>query len=140
MKNFTASDRKSLIRLASSLPKGDKSRRAILAGLSKVAGIKVTVGVFDTIGKDVVALRYKATSTDPNIFGPNKLESAIKNEMLSKKKEIESLGADFPSSREFDKEAVFDQRGKEKSSEYILRWNDDQYPSLEEVRKSGILK
>ncbi len=33
MKNLTSSDRKSLIRLAASLPKGDKSRRAILAGL-----------------------------------------------------------------------------------------------------------
>jgi len=37
MKNLTASDRKSLIRLASSLPKGDKGRRAILAGLNKVS-------------------------------------------------------------------------------------------------------
>jgi len=33
-KNLTASDRKSLIRLASSLPAGDDMRRAILAGLS----------------------------------------------------------------------------------------------------------
>jgi len=33
MKTLTASDRKNLIRLASSLPKGDKQRRAILAGL-----------------------------------------------------------------------------------------------------------
>ena len=37
MKNLIASDRKSLIRLASSLPKGDKSRRAILSGLEKKA-------------------------------------------------------------------------------------------------------
>ncbi len=37
MKSLTASDRKSLIRLAASLPKGDKSRRAILAGLSVAA-------------------------------------------------------------------------------------------------------
>ena len=36
-KNLTASDRKSLIRLASTLPKGSKERRAILAGLNKVA-------------------------------------------------------------------------------------------------------
>ena len=36
MKSLTASDRKSLIRLAASLPKGDKSRRAILAGLKQV--------------------------------------------------------------------------------------------------------
>jgi hypothetical protein len=37
MKSLTASDRKNLIRLAASLPKGDKSRRAILAGLSVAA-------------------------------------------------------------------------------------------------------
>ena len=41
MKNLTASDRKSLIRLAASLPKGDKSRRAILAGLNKSAFYKL---------------------------------------------------------------------------------------------------
>jgi len=34
MNNLTASDRKSLIRLASSLPAGDKGRRAVLSGLS----------------------------------------------------------------------------------------------------------
>jgi hypothetical protein len=33
MKNITASDRSALIKLASSLPKGDETRRAILAGL-----------------------------------------------------------------------------------------------------------
>ena len=37
MKTLTASDRKSLIRLASSLPKGSPERRAILAGLKKAA-------------------------------------------------------------------------------------------------------
>ena len=37
MKTLTASDRKSLIRLAASLPKGDEQRRAILAGLKKVS-------------------------------------------------------------------------------------------------------
>lgn len=37
MKTLTASDRRSLIRLASTLPKGSKERRAILAGLSKAA-------------------------------------------------------------------------------------------------------
>ena len=36
MKSLTAADRKNLIRLASSLPKGDKSRRAILAGLKSI--------------------------------------------------------------------------------------------------------
>lgn len=35
MKTVTAAERKSLIRLASSLPKGDTTRRAILAGLVK---------------------------------------------------------------------------------------------------------
>ena len=33
--NLTASDRKSLVRLASTLPKGSVERRAILAGLKK---------------------------------------------------------------------------------------------------------
>jgi len=47
MKNLTASDKKTLIRLASSLPKGDKSRRAILAGLSKVAAKKVVLEGLD---------------------------------------------------------------------------------------------
>jgi len=37
MKSLTASDRQSLIRLASSLPKGDKSRRAILVGLKSAS-------------------------------------------------------------------------------------------------------
>lgn len=37
MKNLTASDRSALIRLAASLPKGDQSRRTILAGLSREA-------------------------------------------------------------------------------------------------------
>lgn len=34
MKSLTSSDRRSLIRLASSLPKGNEQRRAILAGLT----------------------------------------------------------------------------------------------------------
>lgn len=37
MRNLAASDRSALIRLASSLPKGDENRRAILAGLNKVS-------------------------------------------------------------------------------------------------------
>jgi hypothetical protein len=47
MKSLTASDRASLIRLAASLPVGGGTRRAILAGLSKVAAdemIDVNVG------------------------------------------------------------------------------------------------
>lgn len=34
MKTLTSSDRESLVRLASGLPKGDETRKAILAGLS----------------------------------------------------------------------------------------------------------
>ena len=41
MKSITASDRTSLIRLASGLPKGDTTRRAILAGLAKTSAPKV---------------------------------------------------------------------------------------------------
>jgi len=37
MKVLTASDRKNLIRLAASLPKGSADRRAILAGLQKTS-------------------------------------------------------------------------------------------------------
>jgi len=37
MRNLTASDRAALIRLASTLPVGDENRRAILAGLARVA-------------------------------------------------------------------------------------------------------
>ena len=36
--NLTASDRKALIRLASTLPKGSQERRVILSGLKKAAG------------------------------------------------------------------------------------------------------
>ena len=41
MKNLTSSDRKSLIRLAASLPKGSEERRAILAGLNKKGKLKL---------------------------------------------------------------------------------------------------
>ncbi len=44
MKTLTASDRESLIKLASSMPKGDETRKAILAGLSnKIAFGKTKV-------------------------------------------------------------------------------------------------
>lgn len=44
--NITASDRASLLRLASSLPVGDESRRAILAGL-KVASFPTSISLSD---------------------------------------------------------------------------------------------
>ena len=53
MKLITASDRKSLIRLASSLPKGDKSRRAILAGLKKTATDKLTLRLDPSIHQEI---------------------------------------------------------------------------------------
>lgn len=53
MKNITASDRKSLIRLASSLPKGDKSRRAILAGLNKTAAKKLTLRLDPSVHQEI---------------------------------------------------------------------------------------
>jgi hypothetical protein len=37
-RTLTAQDRASLIKLASDLPKGSPERKAILAGLAKVAG------------------------------------------------------------------------------------------------------
>ena len=45
MKSLTASDRKSLIRLASSLPKGDKSRRSILNGLKSASFRTAYMGI-----------------------------------------------------------------------------------------------
>lgn len=40
MKTLTASDRSALIKLASSLPQGDETRKAILAGLQQTASEK----------------------------------------------------------------------------------------------------
>lgn len=42
-RKLTASDRKSLIRLANTLPKGSPERKAILAGLGKSAGDLATL-------------------------------------------------------------------------------------------------
>jgi len=50
MKSLAAADRKSLIRLASSLPKGDKGRRAILAGLKRIAASSYVLHRNPTIG------------------------------------------------------------------------------------------
>lgn len=42
-RTLTAKDRSSLLRLASSLPKGDAFRRSILSGLSKVSSDEINV-------------------------------------------------------------------------------------------------
>ena len=50
-RTLTASDRKSLIRLAASLPKGSEDRRAILAGLKTAGKVEIREGA------ELVALR-----------------------------------------------------------------------------------
>lgn len=51
--NLTSSDRSSLLRLAASLPAGDESRRAILAGLRESAsrGVHPLAGSRDTLSR-----------------------------------------------------------------------------------------
>ena len=61
---ITASDRKSLIRLAHSLPKGDKSRRAILAGLQKQGADS-----FSEVMKDAVRLFGNQVTLDEEMDG-----------------------------------------------------------------------
>ena len=58
-RTLTASDRKSLIRLASTLPKGSPERKAILAGLSKSANPKVVANdVFKALQKSLRGRDY----------------------------------------------------------------------------------
>jgi len=54
VKDLTATDRKALIRLASSLPKGSEERKAILAGLEKTAAsdVNLSKSQMDTLHKD----------------------------------------------------------------------------------------
>lgn len=69
MKNLTASDRESLIKLASSLPQGDETRKAILAGLKVVGSRSISVGFSDYIGD----MQFKVKAHDPNAenMGPD---------------------------------------------------------------------
>lgn len=64
MKNLTATDRKSLIRLASSLPAGDKSRRAIIAGLDKVAAKRIVLEGLDPATHKEIAKAFKKVYRD----------------------------------------------------------------------------
>ena len=61
MKTITASDRSALIRLASSLPKGNPERRAILAGLktARLADIPKAARVFEDSMADLKASAKK---------------------------------------------------------------------------------
>lgn len=52
MRKLTASDRESLIKLASSLPKGDETRKAILSGL-KTTSVDKTASVLSTKARAV---------------------------------------------------------------------------------------
>lgn len=73
--NFTASDRKALIRLASTLPKGSEERKTILAGLKARVGtdktalkkgqkVSVPSGVTDFQGKKVPPGSYTITNVN----------------------------------------------------------------------------
>lgn len=61
MKNLTASDRKSLVKLAASLPKGSPERKAILASLNKKAAA-AEIFRFPIKIDDVYDLGYKLKS------------------------------------------------------------------------------
>ena len=111
MKNITATDRKALIRLASSLPKGSEERKTILAGLSKatdfgpfkpsdkveveLSGRRVSIlkgksmTVAQAIGLDSFLHKmYEATGEDSGGRG-NKFR-----ELESAKREVETLQAE----------------------------------------------
>ena len=59
MKTLTATDRKNLIKLASSLPKGDKGRRAILAGLDKTAAKSIILEGLDPATHKEIAKAFE---------------------------------------------------------------------------------
>ena len=58
MKTLTASDRESLIKLASSLPQGDETRKAILAGL-RISAFNPTVGMLSDIASELNKLGHR---------------------------------------------------------------------------------
>jgi len=56
-RKLTASDRKALIKMASTLPVGSGERRAILAGLNKTTALREGSNVRDLSRKAAAALR-----------------------------------------------------------------------------------
>jgi len=89
-RTLTASDRKVLIRLASSLPKGDKSRRAILAGLAKTSRYE---DFDDSVMKDA---EYYFDKVDSSLFsGLKRMDIKIRKNGRSDHEffEEDSLGA-----------------------------------------------
>lgn len=76
-KNLTASDRKSLIRLASALPAGSPERRAILSGLTQTAG-RIRGADPDTV--DLLGLAIKSAmpySDDDNRKGTSRYRKFV---------------------------------------------------------------
>jgi hypothetical protein len=71
MKSITASDRSNLIKLASSLPKGDTTRRAILAGLAKTkqAAGKLTIEGLSPKVQAMIDATYKKVKAQELRFG-----------------------------------------------------------------------
>ena len=104
MKSLTASDRKSLIRLAASLPKGDKGRRAILAGLSKVAAKKIVLEgldprthkeILDAVGKVKRVLGDSEFSAYNDIWSGKFLDEASPTRYVEKEQEEYNQPAGF---------------------------------------------
>lgn len=78
---ITASDRSSLIRLASSLPKGTEERRAILSGLIKVGMEFETQEAFDKYLKEHPKADQKKHSVKPTLKSPvSKLEELVEGD------------------------------------------------------------
>lgn len=63
MRTLTASDRQSLIKLASGLPKGDETRKAILAGLKKTAYTEKGGLGLRTVVSDIATAKYSIQSS-----------------------------------------------------------------------------
>ena len=65
-RNLTASDRKTLIKLASTLPKGSPERKAVLAGLGRMASTR-------TAASETIKPRFKVALTDIQSNGDRSL-------------------------------------------------------------------
>ncbi len=75
-RKLTASDRKTLIRLASTLPKGSEERRAILAGLSRKASRKSGGHVGDSV-KAMLEGAHRSTVDAQKFLSRNGVSGAL---------------------------------------------------------------
>lgn len=64
-RTLTATDRSTLLKLARSLPKGDETRRAVLAGLKEAGASDVPQKKWDQMD---TAARVKFLKTDPDMY------------------------------------------------------------------------